>query len=96
MDQPARAEYRAQHAIEAPRRHYIVLPDAHPDQRRAVKLLVPGNSVVLWNSRLLHANESGTQNRPGAVLNRRTADPRNPLEDSAIDGGGNSAWGSML
>ena len=48
------------------------LDENSPEERKSVKLLVPENSLVLWNSYLLHANECGTVNNEYG-WNRRSA-----------------------
>ena len=38
------------------RGHFIGVPDKDPHVELAVKLLIPGNCFVLWNSKTIHAN----------------------------------------
>ena len=55
-----------------PKKNYVLLEEDSPEHDNSVKLLVPSNSVVLWNSFLLHANECGTANNDEG-WNRRSA-----------------------
>lgn len=53
------------------RGQFIRIPDEDPHVERAVKLLIPGNSFVLWNSKTIHANV-GMSKPKGREFNRLT------------------------
>jgi hypothetical protein len=87
----------------------IAMDDAHHDQ--SVKLLIPGNSLIVYNSKLLHCNKSATIDRPNMdnqpVLNRlaayvsywpkldRTADILEQKQRLYLLGQGTSHWGIL-
>jgi len=66
-----RARERQSRRSILPRKNYVPLDDI-TEQSNSVKLLVPDNSMILWNSFLLHANECGTFNSEKG-WNRRSA-----------------------
>ena len=43
------------------KKHWILLPEY---EGKETKLLIPENSLVIWNSLTVHANTSGTRDRP--------------------------------
>jgi hypothetical protein len=52
-------------------RHYVVLEAESPDQAKAVKILSPANSFLLFDSSLLHMNDPSREDCDG--WNRRAA-----------------------
>jgi len=51
---------------------FLQIPEDDPHRSLAVKLLIPANSFVLWNSKTIHAN-AGMTDRQACQLNRLTA-----------------------
>jgi hypothetical protein len=52
-------------------RDWILLPDEHPYQKEAIKLLTPERSLILFNSKLVHANTGICKKHPrGIHMNR--------------------------
>lgn len=56
----------------AARGDFLQIPEDDPHGALAVKLLIPANSFVLWNSKTIHANV-GMSDRKACQLNRLTA-----------------------
>ena len=51
-----------------------MLPKDHPNQKKAVKILTPPRSLILFHSKLIHANVGMEKNHPkGKHLNRFSA-----------------------
>ena len=49
------------------KRHYVVLDENDDLHKSAVKILIPENSLIIFNSKLLHCNQSGTKNRGNTI-----------------------------
>ena len=56
------------------KRHFQMLPEEDHHHENSYKLLIPGNSLIIFNSKLLHCNCSGSKDRLGLngerILNR--------------------------
>ena len=57
---------------ETAKGNFIQISEDDPHRSLAVKLLIPANSFVLWNSKTIHANV-GMSDRKACQLNRLTA-----------------------